>query len=58
MYQKLSHKVPQTGTLKMGGGGGSLDCSFGKTGDEIKSGDENSANKGTKLVVSYRLVFT
>lgn len=57
---KVIHKVPQTGTLKVGG---SLDCSFGKTGDEIKSWDENSANrnrggekKGTKLVVSFKLL--
>ncbi len=39
---KVIHNVPQTGTLKLGG---SLDCSFGKTGDEIKSWDENSANR-------------
>ncbi len=44
MYQKLSHKVPQTGTLKLGGGGGGhWTAVFGKNGDEIKSWDENWA---------------
>jgi len=39
MYQKLSHKVPQTGTLKMGGEGGVIGLQFlAKLGMKLKVG--------------------